>query len=78
MSAKKFHLGWFTSFIVDEWNEPFASAGGNPWSGDFYIEFCKALERACFDYFMIEDTLMVPEAYGGNAKLALKGAIQVP
>lgn len=78
MSPKKFHLGWFTSFVVDEWNEPFASAGGSPWAGDFYIEFCKALERACFDYFMIEDTLMVPEVYGGNARIALKGAIQVP
>src|ERR1700731_627559 len=78
MSPRKFHLGWFTSFVVDEWNEPLASAGGNPFTGDFYIEFCKALERACFDYFMIEDTLMVPETYGGNARIALKGAVQVP
>lgn len=78
MSSRKFHLGWFTSFVTDEWNEPFASAGGNPFGGDFYIEFCKALERACFDYFMIEDTLMVPESYGGNAEVALKSAIQVP
>jgi FMN-dependent oxidoreductase (nitrilotriacetate monooxygenase family) len=78
MSPRKFHLGWFTSFVVDEWNEPFASSGGTPFTGDFYIEFCKALERACFDYFMIEDTLMVPETFGGNAKLALKGAVQVP
>jgi hypothetical protein len=78
MSPRKFHLGWFTSFVVDEWNEPLASTGGNPFAGDFYIEFCKALERACFDYFMIEDTLMVPETYGGNAEVALKSAVQVP
>lgn len=78
MSPKKFHLGWFTNFATDEWYEPFASAGGNPWNGDFYVEFCKALERACFDYFMLEDTLMLPEAYGGNARLALKAANQVP
>jgi FMN-dependent oxidoreductase (nitrilotriacetate monooxygenase family) len=78
MSPKKFHLGWFSSFTVDEWNEPFASAGGNPWNGDFYIEFVKALERACFDYFMIEDTLMVSESYGGTAELNLKRARQAP
>jgi FMN-dependent oxidoreductase (nitrilotriacetate monooxygenase family) len=78
MSSPKFHLGWFTNFTVDEWMEPLASAGGSPWDGEFYIEFCKALERACFDYFMLEDTLMVPEAYGGNAGLALKHASQVP
>jgi long-chain alkane monooxygenase len=78
MSRRKFHLGWFASFVVDEWDEPFSSAGGNPWTGDFYIEFAKALERACFDYIMLEDTLMVPEAYGGNARIPLKGGIQVP
>jgi len=78
MSRKKFHLSWFTSFVVDEWNEPFASAGGAPWNGDFYVEFAKALERACFDYLMLEDTLMVSESYGGNTKAAMKSAAQVP
>src|ERR1700735_4940861 len=78
MSPKKFHLGWFTNFSLDEWNEPLASAGGTPWSGEFYIEFCKALERACFDYFMLEDTLVLPEVYGGNAEVSLKWGFQVP
>jgi FMN-dependent oxidoreductase (nitrilotriacetate monooxygenase family) len=75
---KKFHLAWFTNFVVDEWNEPFSSAGGNPWDGEFFVDFAKALERACFDYIMLEDTLMVSESYGGNSKEHLKGAIQVP
>lgn len=78
MSPKKFHLGWFTSFTVDEWDEPFASAGSNPWNGDVYIEFAQALERACFDYIMFADTLLVPESYGGNSRLALKAARQGP
>ena len=38
----------------------------------------QALERACFDYIMIEDTLMVSETYGGSAEAALKHALQVP
>lgn len=78
MKQKKFHLAWFTNFVVDEWNEPFASAGGNPWKGDFFVDFAKALERACFDYIMLEDTLMVSESYGGSNEAYLKGAIQVP
>ena len=36
------------------------------------------MERACFDYIMIEDTLMISEAYGGNAKAYLKHAIMGP
>ncbi len=77
-NSRKFHLGWFTSFVPDEWNEPFASAGGQPWDGAFYVDFAKALERACFDYIMFEDTLMVPEIYGHSTEVALKDAIQIP
>jgi long-chain alkane monooxygenase len=54
------------------------SVGGSPWDGRFYADMAHALERACFDYIMIEDTLMVSEAYGGTAEAALKHALQVP
>jgi long-chain alkane monooxygenase len=75
--ADRFHLGWFMNFTPDEWNEPF-STGGNPWSGDFYIDMALALERACFDYIMIEDTLMVSDAYGGSMDIYLKHALMAP
>ncbi|MBZ9937893.1 NtaA/DmoA family FMN-dependent monooxygenase [Mesorhizobium sp. BR1-1-16] len=77
MTGNRFHLGWFTTFGVDEWNDPFAS-GGEPWDGKFYVEMAKALERACFDYIMFEDTLMLPEAWGGTTEAYLKNAIMVP
>jgi len=75
---KKFHLAWFTNFAADEWAQPLSAAGGKPWDGEFYVEFARMLERACFDYIMLEDTLMVPEAYGGDTRNALENAIQVP
>jgi FMN-dependent oxidoreductase (nitrilotriacetate monooxygenase family) len=77
MSAKPFHLGWFMNFTPGEWDRPLAS-GGSPWSGEFYVDMAKALERACFDYIMIEDTLMVSETYGGTAEAGLKYAQMVP
>jgi FMN-dependent oxidoreductase (nitrilotriacetate monooxygenase family) len=77
MSAKPFHLGWFMNFTPGEWDHPLA-AGGSPWSGEFYVDMAKALERACFDYIMIEDTLMVSETYGGTAEAGLKYAQMVP
>jgi long-chain alkane monooxygenase len=64
MPAKKFHLGWFMNFVPDLWNEPFAN-GGSPWSGEFYMEMAKTLERACFDDIMVEDKLCVSESMGG-------------
>ncbi len=77
MADKRMHLGWFMNFTPDEWNEPFA-AGGNPWTGDFFIEFAQSLERACFDYIMIEDTLMVSDAFGGTFEAYLRHALMAP
>jgi FMN-dependent oxidoreductase (nitrilotriacetate monooxygenase family) len=77
MASKPLHLGWFMNFTPGEWDHPLA-AGGTPWDGRFYVDMAKALERACFDYIMIEDTLMVSEAYGGTAEITMKHALQVP
>ena len=74
---KRFHLGWFTNFTAGSWDDTF-SHGGSPWDGKFHVEFAQALERACFDYIMLEDTLMVSEAYRGTAEATLKYALQVP
>ncbi len=74
---KKFHLGWFMTATVDDWNQPF-SAGGNPWDGDFYVDMAKTMERACFDYIMLEDTLMIADAYGESTETYLKYALMGP
>ena len=77
MPAKPLHLAWFMNFTPGEWDHPLAT-GGSPWDGKFYVDMAQAMERACFDYIMIEDTLMVSEAYGGSAEADLKHAQQVP
>jgi long-chain alkane monooxygenase len=74
---KRLHLGWFMNFTPDEWNKPFA-AGGQPWTGGFYVDMARAMERACFDYIMLEDTLMISEAYGESSKAYLRHAIMCP
>ena len=77
MPAQPFHLAWFMNFTPGEWDHPLAS-GGAPWDGQFYVDMALALERACFDYIMIEDTLMVSETYGSSAEAGLKHAQMVP
>ena len=78
MSPRPLHLGWFTNFAVDEWTRPFTGGGGDPWDGKFYIDMAQAMERACFDYIMLEDTLMISEAYGGTNEVYLKHNIMGP
>src|SRR3981189_629316 len=74
MAAERFHLAWFLNFVADSWNGQWGS-GGMPWDGDFYVEVAKDLERAGFDYVVIEDKLMVSDAYGGSTESNLKHAI---
>jgi long-chain alkane monooxygenase len=74
---RRFHLAWFTNFTAGNWNATF-SHGGSPWNGKFFVEFAQAMERACFDYMILEDTLMVSEAWGDTAEMSLSQALQVP
>ncbi|MEY9841036.1 NtaA/DmoA family FMN-dependent monooxygenase [Streptacidiphilus sp. EB103A] len=75
--TRKFHLAFIFNFTPDDWQGPFGT-GGSPWDGTFHTEVAQALERACFDYVIIEDKLMVPESYGGSSQAALKQAMVVP
>jgi FMN-dependent oxidoreductase (nitrilotriacetate monooxygenase family) len=74
MGAKPFHLAWFANFIADEWNNTWGS-DGMPWDGAFYIEMAQQLERACFDYFMLEDKCHVSDVYGGTMEMELKHGV---
>lgn len=72
--ATPFHLAWFCNFVADDWLGPWGS-GGTPWTGDFYVDMAKQLERACFDYMILEDKLHVSDAYGGSMAADLKHGI---
>ncbi|GAA0306383.1 FMN-dependent oxidoreductase (nitrilotriacetate monooxygenase family) [Kineococcus aurantiacus] len=74
-----FHLGWFTNFSNPPWNHPWAGTEGRDWPrGDAHVEFTRALERACFDYVMLEDSSMVSDAYEGSMRADLKHGLYAP
>jgi len=74
MAANRFHLAWFCNFVADEWNGTWGS-GGMPWDGKFYIEMAEHLERACFDYMILEDKCHVSDVYGGSMEMELKHGV---
>jgi long-chain alkane monooxygenase len=76
--AKKMHLGWFMNYAPPQWVDPFDRVNTSWTNADFHIEMALMLEGAGFDYLMIEDTLMVSNAYGGSTEATLKHALQVP
>ena len=77
MTDKRFHLAWFLNFTPDEWRDPFGQ-GGQPWDGQFYMDLARTLERACFDFVLFEDKLMVSEIYRGSAEGCLRGGVIAP
>ncbi|HEY1412148.1 MAG TPA: NtaA/DmoA family FMN-dependent monooxygenase, partial [Rhodopila sp.] len=77
MQDKRFHLGWFTYFGQNAWNDPLGSAP-DPWTGELHLDLARAMERACFDYLLIEDTLSVPSAFKHSMETYLKHGIMVP
>ena len=79
--AARFHLGWFlsNSFGVHGWNQPWGGALARDWmKPDMHIELAQALERACFDFLLLEDSSFVPDSYGSSMDYYLKAAARVP
>jgi FMN-dependent oxidoreductase (nitrilotriacetate monooxygenase family) len=61
------------------WLTPFGGNDARDWaSGDFYIDMIQAMERGGFDYMMLEDSLMVSDAYAGTSENDLKYSLYAP
>ncbi|MET0699413.1 MAG: NtaA/DmoA family FMN-dependent monooxygenase [Mycobacterium sp.] len=80
MSANPFHLAWFLNgFKVQTWNSAWAGVGGRHLNAPaLYIDLARSLERAGFDYILLEDSSFVPDGYGGTSEAYLKNATMVP
>jgi FMN-dependent oxidoreductase (nitrilotriacetate monooxygenase family) len=80
MSANPFHLAWFLNgFKVQTWNTAWAGVGGRHLNAPaLYVDLAHSLERAGFDYILLEDSSFVPDGYGGTSEAYLKNATMVP
>jgi FMN-dependent oxidoreductase (nitrilotriacetate monooxygenase family) len=80
MSGRPFHLGWFLQgSSVQAWAEPWTGHIGSTWTfPEFFIDVARGLERACFDYVLLEDSSYVGESWAGSTEIYLKHGIAVP
>jgi FMN-dependent oxidoreductase (nitrilotriacetate monooxygenase family) len=78
--SRPFHLGWFLNGTsVPAWNQEFSGAIGTQWQqADIFVDLARAMERARFDYVLIEDNTFVGDRYGDSMELYLKHAFQTP
>ena len=64
---------------MQAWGEPWTGHIGPTWMvPELFLDMARSLERACFDYVLIEDSSYVGESYGGSTELYLKNGIAVP
>ena len=83
MSKHVFHLAWFLSqgYGPKTWRTdwPGPAADLARWMmPDLFLDLARGLERACFDYVIIEDSSMVPYTYRGSHDTYLKYAASTP
>jgi FMN-dependent oxidoreductase (nitrilotriacetate monooxygenase family) len=75
------HLAWFVGrgYSVHGWKQDWWGAEALDWTNpEIYLTLARALDRACFDYVMIEDGSLVPDAYQGSSEAYLRHAVTVP
>lgn len=75
-----FHLAYFlTDSHAQAWGTPWAGNIGKDWAKpDLYVDTARELERACFDYILIEDNAFVADTYGGAMDIYLQSGLSVP
>ena len=83
MSAPPFHLGWFYSkgFGPKAWKHGWAgprTAVARFTKPDVAVDLARAMERARFDYLMIEDSSNVPYTFQGSHNAYLQHSVDTP
>jgi FMN-dependent oxidoreductase (nitrilotriacetate monooxygenase family) len=80
MTTNPFHLAWFLQgSSVQAWGEPWTGHIGRTWmQPELFLNMARTLERACFDYILLEDSSYVGESFGGSTEIYLKNGIAVP
>jgi len=80
VSGKPFHLAWFLhGSSAQSWGQPWTGHIGTSWMyPELFLDMARTLERACFDYILLEDSTAVSESLHGSSEVFLRRGIAVP
>ena len=81
MAKQPFHLAWFISkgYGPKGWRQPWGGPNAQNWvKPDLLVHLAKELERAAFDYVMIEDSSNIPYTYKNSHETYLRLAVDSP
>jgi FMN-dependent oxidoreductase (nitrilotriacetate monooxygenase family) len=80
MAADQFHLAWFLQgSSVQAWGQPWTGNISEEWmSADMFLDVARALERAAFDYILLEDSIYIGQNWENRRDIFLKNGMSVP
>jgi FMN-dependent oxidoreductase (nitrilotriacetate monooxygenase family) len=80
MPANRFHLAWFLQgSSIQAWGEPWTGNISEEWMApSLFIDLVRSMERARFDYILIEDSIYVGQNWKNSRDIFLKNGMSVP
>lgn len=80
MAGQPFHLAWFLQgSSIAGWGDPFAGNIASQWmDAGAFLDLARAMERACFDYILIEDSIYIGENWQNSREIFLKNGMCAP
>jgi long-chain alkane monooxygenase len=74
-----FHMGWFLSYAPQEFGGRWSGGGRMDWLDPrLYVDAARMLERAGFDYVMLEDGSFISDAHGSSMEHSLRRGFTAP
>ncbi len=80
MPANPFHMAWFLQgSSIQAWQEPWTGNISEEWmTAGMFLDLARSMERACFDYILIEDSIYIGQNWENKRDLFLKTGMSVP
>jgi FMN-dependent oxidoreductase (nitrilotriacetate monooxygenase family) len=80
MPADRFHLAWFLQgSSIQAWHEPWTGNVSEEWmTADLFLDLARSIERACFDYLLLEDSIYIGQNWENSREIFLKNGMSVP
>ena len=80
MPGNPFHMAWFLQgSSIQAWQEPWTGNISEEWmTAGMFLDLARSMERACFDYILIEDSIYIGQNWENKRDLFLKTGMSVP
>ena len=80
MTAKPFHLAWFLQgSSIQAWGSEWTGNISEEWmSASMFLDLVRNIERAGFDYLLLEDSIYVGQNWQNRRDIFLKNGMSIP